>query len=380
MKVLVVGGGPAGLFFGIQMRRAFPSVDLRIVEQNGRDATYGFGIGIQDRAMGRLVGYNAGLFNAIKFRMWPLDGQVITVGDVPVEVDGNLRGGAIARIDMLNILEREASDLGLTVEYDVRVDDDEDFSAYDLIVGADGANSTVRDRFQAEFGTRKTQLKNYFAWYGCRHSFPLPGLVFRHAEAWTLVAHYYSHNAEMASFVAECDQRTWDDEGFGDLTDVERKRVFEEVFAKELGGDELIENRSVWRRWPVISNERWWHDKFVLVGDARRAAHPSIGSGTRLAFDDAQTLFEAIRDTEGTVADKLAAYQRNRGESADALISAMEQSYTWYENVREHMQLPPLDFVHNFMTRTNRVDDDRLCREHPKFMEKYDAYRASAAA
>jgi 2-polyprenyl-6-methoxyphenol hydroxylase-like FAD-dependent oxidoreductase len=358
------------------MRQMSPRSTIRVIERNPEGATYGFGVAIQDRASAKLMTYNSALFQKVLGALHRFKGQDITLGNQLVQIDRtDISGaGAIERRTLLKILRDHAQGLGVAIEYETELAADQDLSEYDLVVASDGANSVIRDRFAEAFGTRKSTLGNRFAWYGTHATFDAPGLVFRKKGDWVLAAHFYQHNADTSSFVGECDAYSWVRYGFGKLTDAERREVFEEVFAPELQGQKLIENRSIWRAWPTCTNDHWWHDKYVLIGDARQAAHPTIGSGTRLAFDDAQALVEALEDDSKPLSARLQDYETTRRETAEKLISAMVASYEWYENMREHMKLHPLDFAHSYMTRTGRIDNQMLGFALPEFMGRYLAH------
>lgn len=376
MKILVVGAGPAGLLFATQMRLAVPMSEIQVVERNPKGATYGFGVAIQDRAFTKLLSYNTDIFQDVAGQLHRFEGQNITLGTTCVEIDGNefSGAGAIERTTLLQTLQNHAEKAGVSVQYETEFDEESGFADYDLVVCADGANSLTRDRFSDQFGTQKSQLGNRFAWYGTRAPFEAPGLVFRTKGDWVLAAHFYQHCGDSSSFVAECDAQTWEQYGFDALTDDERRIVFQEIFADVLQGQDLIENHSIWRAWPICTNDRWTYDKFVLLGDARHAAHPTIGSGTRLAFDDAQALVEALKNESKPLSQRLADYEMTRRATAEKLISAMIRSYEWYENMRQHMTQHPLDFAYSYMTRTGRIDDNVLRFALPQFMGQYLAH------
>ena len=203
--------------------------------------------------------------------------------------------------------------------------------------------------------------------------------MFRKWEGGHFVAHYYAYSETMSTFVAECDDATWQRLSLGKLTDDERKVLFEEIFAPELAGETLISNKSVWRQFPVIRNARWSHGRHVLIGDALASAHFSIGSGTRIAMTDSIALARALLECEGDVARGLAAYERDHAPQKRKLIDASQQSYNWYERMADRMdRFTPEAFVYDYMTRTGRVDDERLRREFPELMRRINRDRAAA--
>jgi 2-polyprenyl-6-methoxyphenol hydroxylase-like FAD-dependent oxidoreductase len=236
-------------------------------------------------------------------------------------------------------------------------------------------NSAVRSKFNNDFGMHAYLLQNRFAWYGVGREMKPNALVFRHARGGVFIAHYYAYTPTMSTFVAECDGDTWVKAGLAEMTDRERGRLMEDIFAPELDGSPLIENKSDWRQFNVLSNERWVRGNIVLLGDAQRAAHFSIGSGTRLAMDDATALYQAFEETGDDVHSALARFVETRKPIRDQFAVAAERSFNWYEDVRQAMSAPVMDFTYDFLTRTGRVDDVRLKDYVPAFYIDYQRYR-----
>jgi 2-polyprenyl-6-methoxyphenol hydroxylase-like FAD-dependent oxidoreductase len=204
-------------------------------------------------------------------------------------------------------------------------------------------------------------------------------LVFRQSHGGTFVAHYYAYTPSMSTFVAECDGPTWEACKLDRMGDDERKRLIENVFASELDGAPVIDNKSVWRSFNVVTNERWTCRNIALLGDALRTAHFSIGSGTRLAMDDATSLFEAVKEAGDDVGSVLTRYVAIRRPIRDEFGTAAERSFRWYENMRDAMAAPAVEFAYNFLTRTGRVDDARLKDYAPGFYRQYHDYLARLA-
>jgi 2-polyprenyl-6-methoxyphenol hydroxylase-like FAD-dependent oxidoreductase len=287
-----------------------------------------------------------------------------------VFVEGGGYGGAIARLRLLNILQERCERQGVKVFYDHRLGDPSGIDA-DLIVGADGVNSALRTRYADEFGTTSWLLGNRLAWYGTRRHFPYPLLAFKKTEHGYFWAAAYAYSECMGTFVAECDLATWERSGFADKSDEERQALTEALFAEELDGHALISNKSQWYSLSVIRSRNWSVGHRVLIGDALHSAHPSIGSGTRIAMEDAIALCEALA-AEPDIAGALARFRTTREPGKQKLVSAAEKSFMWYENIAEKLnQLDPATFVFDFMTRTGRVDHARLTAEFPRFMQTY---------
>jgi 2-polyprenyl-6-methoxyphenol hydroxylase-like FAD-dependent oxidoreductase len=183
----------------------------------------------------------------------------------------------------------------------------------------------------------------------------------------------------MRTFIVECDRATWLRAGFAAMGPQETQAACERAFAQALDGHPLKSNKSTWRNFPWIWNERWSHRNMVLVGDALHTAHYSIGSGTRLALEDAIALTKALEQEPADVQAGLERYEAARRPVLQKLVRASKASAAWYESFPEHMRLEPLDFAYGYITRSGRVDDDRLRAASPRFMARYDAYRSRAA-
>lgn len=375
MKIAVIGGGPAGLYFARLIKRLRKGDEVIVLEQNPHDATYGFGVTLGGSARERMRRVDEEVHDRLADVMLFNNQQIIRLDDEEVLLEYAASGGAIARLQLLNVLQQASEDVGVTLKHSVRITDLGQFADCDLVVAADGVNSAVRSKFNNEFGMHAYLLNNHFAWYGVGREMKPNALVFRHAHGGVFVAHYYAYTGSMSTFVAECDGDTWAKCGLADMTDIERRKLIEEIFAPELDGSPLIDNKSDWRQFNAVTNERWVHDNIVLLGDAQRAAHFSIGSGTWLAMDDATALFQAFEEVGDDVPAALARFVQIRKPIRDQFGSAAERSFNWYENIRQAMRVPVMDFTYDFLTRTGRVDDVRLKDYVPAFYTDYQRYR-----
>jgi 2-polyprenyl-6-methoxyphenol hydroxylase-like FAD-dependent oxidoreductase len=298
MKIAVIGGGPAGLYFSRLVRLHLPVHQVDVFEQNPPNATWGFGVGLGGKARDRIAAIDPDVHDRITRAMVFHNQQRIHLNGADILVEYASDGGAIERLDLLKILNAACESVGVRVGYNFRIESINQFKDYDLIVGADGVNSVVRRMKRDAFGTQIRTLTNFFAWYGVGRAMRPSSLVFRQTAEGRFVGHYYPYTNSMSTFVAECDAATWKSAGLYDMNDDQRRSFMEKVFAPELMGDPLIDNRSIWRNFPVITNKAWSVGNIVLIGDALMSAHFSIGSGTRLSMDDAAALFDALRQSQ----------------------------------------------------------------------------------
>ena len=378
MKTAIIGGGPSGLYLAILLKGWGVTEDITVIEQNPKDATYGFGVGLMEGVFDQFAEADPLTHQAIAAELHMMNGQDIEVPDGEVRFNYPGEAGMITRLTLLQVLQKRCDALGIDVRHDIRLEDLSAFDDCDLIVGADGANSLVGRSFDDVFQTKRSHLGNRFAWYGFDKALD-SALRFRRRGDDVFVAHYYPYTPDKSTFLVEVDAPTWEN-GFGDLSDGDRKAQSEEVFADILDGGRLIENKSVWSAFETVETVNWVTDRAGLIGDANYRAHFSIGSGTRLAMEDALALATALKQGAGNVAASLAAYQEARRPRKQKLMSAAQKSYQWYDAVRAHIDLPHLEFAYQFLGRTGRMPDERLKLILPDFMAAYAAFKKDSAA
>ena len=360
MNLLVVGAGPAGVYFAYLAKRAHPDWRIRIVEQNPADAVFGFGLVFSDKALEFLRADDPSTYDLITPQMETWSDLTVVHRGERVVIDG-IGFSAIGRLHVLRLLRQQLATVGIEPQYECTPSS---FDGYDLVVAADGANSSVRR--SADFGTTQTQCSNKFAWYGTRRAFPTLTQTFVRNEHGTFNAHHYRHAPELSTFVTECDAATWQRAGFAAMGELETMQYLERVFAATLQGEPLVSNRSIWRNFPNIRNASWSVGNRVLIGDAQRTAHFSIGSGTRLAMEDAIALNKALGE-HAEVGDALAAFEAARRPIVEKLVAAADASGAWYDRFAEQMNLSPRDFAWSYIQRSGRVDPQRLARTSPRF-------------
>jgi 2-polyprenyl-6-methoxyphenol hydroxylase-like FAD-dependent oxidoreductase len=380
VRVAVIGGGPGGLYFAYLWKRRHPDVQIDLFEQNAAGATWGFGVVFSEQALEFLRADDPDTVDAITPRMESWKNITLNLRGESVEIDG-VGFSSIGRLDLLRILQQRLRAAGVTAQYDTLVESPDRLAGYDLIVAADGLNSMVRRSFESEFGASISHSANKFAWYGTTRRFETLSQTFVATELGTFNAHHYRYSPGMSTFLVECDPATWQAYGFADKTIEQSQAICEHVFAATLDGHPLVSNKSVWRNFPWIWNERWSLGNMVLIGDALHSAHFSIGSGTRLAIEDAIALVKAL-EAESDILAALACYQAERQPVVKKLVTAARTSADWYEKFPDHMKLGLMDFAHSYITRSGRIDDARLRSMSPGFMARYEAskrHRGSSA-
>jgi 2-polyprenyl-6-methoxyphenol hydroxylase-like FAD-dependent oxidoreductase len=374
VKINIIGAGPAGLLFALLIKRRYPPWNINVFEQNPPDATFGFGVVFSLNALAFLERDVPDLHARLMPRLesWPM--QRIVHLDERVEIDGN-GFSAIGRLELNQFLDELCCAASVDVEYQHPIDSLDQVKDCDLLVGADGANSIVRRCLEAEFQTRTEWLTNRFAWCGTTQLFECLSLTFRANADGHFVAHHYRHSAAMSTFVVECDEATWRRAGLDQMSEEASRAYCERVFATDLNGHALVSNKSIWRQFPLLVTNRWFVGNAVLLGDAQRTVHFSIGSGTRLAFEDAIALDRAFGEAAGDVPCALTAFERERRPIVEKILAAANASSYWYERMAEKMKLKPWQLAYDYMTRSGRMTDTRLRELSPKFMARVDAER-----
>jgi anthraniloyl-CoA monooxygenase len=376
MRIGIVGGGPAGLYFALLMKRLDSSHEIRVVEQNPAGGTFGFGVVFSDRALSFLQDADPDSYADLDRRWQTWDDQVIVHRNERVRIDG-IGFSGIARLELLQVLQDHCRRRGVGLEFERRLPDLAAFADCDLVVGADGVNSVVREAYRDPLDPSIGSLSNRYVWYGTTELFDTLTLTFRENADGVFVAHHYRHAPHCSTFVVECDAATWEQTGLASLSEDESRRYCEAVFAADLRGHPLLTNRSLWITFKVVTNRRWSHHNVVLIGDALRTVHFSIGSGTRNALEDAIALFRAFG---ADVPAALQAFEEARRPGVDKFLNVAERSYAWYERFREKMQLDPLPFAYDYVMRGGRISHERLKKRSPGFVAAYEARMASRPA
>lgn len=381
MRIAVIGGGPAGLYFAILMKRDNPTARVTVVERNRPDDTFGFGVVFSDATLDTFQAADEPSYRAItqSFAYWD-DVEIVqrsTDGRLkaaPHRIGGNGFCGC-SRRTLLLLLQERARALGVELEFR-REAAPEDFPDADLIVAADGINSPIRERWREHFAPELDLRPNRFTWMGSTRPLDAFTFCFRERPEGIFIAHAYQYEAGASTWVLETDPDTFARAGLEAMGEEESARFLEGVFAEDLQGHRLITNRSLWRRFPMIRCARWTRGNVVLLGDAKASAHFSIGSGTKLAMEDAIALHAAFM-AGGDVATCLARFETARREDVEKMQHAADVSLVWFEHVRRFWGFRPTRFAFGVMTRSKAITWDNLELRAPDFVA---ATRRSFAA
>ncbi|MDP2298881.1 MAG: FAD-dependent monooxygenase [Pseudolabrys sp.] len=366
MRIAILGAGPAGLYLSYLIKRRAPDADVTVFEQNPADATFGFGVVFSDRALEFLRDDDEETYAAIVPHMESWHDITLVLRGERVVIDG-IGFAAIGRLKLLQLLQARAASVRATVIYGCSVKSLDELSDFDLVVGADGVNSLVRKTLANELGASLGYLSNRFAWFGTTKRFETLTQTFVETELGAFNAHHYRYEADKSTFIVETDAATFERAGFAGMSEADSRALCARVFAKALDGEPLISNKSSWRQFPIVHNARWSHGSYVLLGDALHTAHFSIGSGTRLAMEDAISLDKALA-AHMDISQALAAYESARRPILKKLVAGANGSAEWYQRFAEHMKLSAADFAMSYITRSGRVDIERLRKLSPEFV------------
>jgi anthraniloyl-CoA monooxygenase len=371
MKINVIGGGPAGLYFAILMKKADAAHRIKIYERNGPDDTFGWGVVFSGKTLANLRAADDVSHAEItkQFEAW--DNVDVVHREAKISIHGNSFSG-IARLQLLKILQRRAEQLGVEIDFHSEIDDVEALrSDCDLLLAADGVNSTVRARYAEQFQPELDSRANRYIWYGTHQLFHGLTLTFRENNAGVFAAHSYKFNSTTSTFIVECDPQTWARAGFEQMNSEETLDYVAGVFAQDLHRHKLLSNNSKWVNFLLVKNRKWFFENVVLIGDALHTAHFSIGSGTKLAIEDAIALAESFQQNND-VRESLVHFEKTRRPVIEDYQAAAFESMQWFENAAQYMNLSPIELAYVLMTRSGRVGYEDLKRRDPEFIRRYD--------
>jgi anthraniloyl-CoA monooxygenase len=370
MKINIIGGGPAGMYFAILMKSADAAHDITIYERNGPDDTFGWGVVFSGKTLANLRAADEPSHAEITRNFAAWDNVDVVHRGEKVSIHGNSFTG-IARLRLLKILQHRCEELGVEIRFRSEVGN---FGALklesDLVVAADGVNSFVRQTFSDAFRPDLSVRPNKYIWYGTNHLFQGLTLTFRETAAGVFAAHSYRFDQTTSTFIVECDPETWSNARFAERSDEETRAYLAEVFATELN-EPLLSNNSKWINFLLVKNGQWSFENIVLLGDALHTAHFSIGSGTKLAMEDALALKKSFEETS-EVEGALQRFERTRKPIIEEYQAAAYESMVWFEKARDYMHLTPIELACVLMTRSGKVDPESLRRRDPEFVAEYE--------
>jgi anthraniloyl-CoA monooxygenase len=354
VRIGVIGGGPGGLFLSTLLKRADPSHDVTVFERNAPDATFGFGVVFPERSLRYLRDADRQTHASLTDVMVNWDALEYRHRGRVLRCGGNVFSG-VARMDLLRVLQHQAREAGVGLRFQHAVDRLSAMSGYDLVVAADGVNSLARRELVDEFQPSIHTGRSKYIWLGTRQTFTALTFIFEETEHGWLVAHIYPHSAGASTFIVETDEDTWRRAGLDGASEAGTLEFCTRVFAAHLNGHTLLGNNSRWLNFRTVRNARWHAGNVVLIGDAAHTAHFSVGSGTRMALEDAIALAHALQRTPAVpdaLAAGLTAYERERRPAVQRIQRAAEPSRRWFEGFRHWTSFAPEQFAFHHVART----------------------------
>ena len=379
MKVTTLGGGPAGLYASLLIKKINPKLDITVIERNPYGATYGWGVVFSDRTLNAFREADIKTYTDItdQFVIWDAidtyyQGQHLRCG-------GHTFAG-MSRRELLLILQNRCEELGVKLKFEVEFADLDQFADSDLIIAADGINSITRqiyaDAFQPDLDVRKAK----FVWYGTHKVFDSFTFIFCESEHGLFQAHCYPFDGNTSTFIVECAEETWQRAGLDKMDEAESMAYCENLFADYLDGNSLMSNRSLWINFVTVKNKRWRHKNIVLMGDAAHTAHFSIGSGTKLAMEDSIAFANAFEKHGSDLQAVFKDFEAERRPRVEILQAAAQESLTYFENVTRYTHLNPLQFTYHLLTRSGRISYNNLNQRDPQFTDAVARWYATSAS
>jgi len=385
MRIACLGGGPAGLYLAISMKLRDPSHEIDLFERNRAGDTFGWGVVFSDQTVDNLMANDPVSAATIRDEFTHWDDIDVHIGGASIRSSGHGFIG-IGRKRLLKILQERASDLGVALHFEQEASADlADWGGYDLVIAADGANSRIRNAYAEHFGVDIQVRANKFFWFGTHKVFDAFTFAFEQTEAGWVWAHAYRFDANLSTFIVECSEQTWRDLGLDRMDQPEAIALCERLFAKYLDSNALMSNAAhlagpaAWLNFRRILCETWSYDKLILLGDAAHTAHFSIGSGTKLALEDAIKLAEVLNRPELSRAQALEEYQAERNLEVLKLQNSARNSTEWFESLDRYLHFEPIQFAYSLLTRSQRVSHENLRLRDQPWLEGVERWFHSKA-
>ena len=376
MRIVVIGGGPGGLYFSLLTKKARPDWRVEVFEQNGAKDTFGFGVVFSDETLDEFLSHDPPSYGSIRNRMAYWDDIVVRYKGREVRCAGHGFAGC-SRVALLRVLQQRCAALGVAMRFNSRIDVQDlqtRFKDADLIVAADGINSAVRECFKAQFRPQTAHCRNKFSWMGSTRPLDAFHYFFRETEHGIVIAHTYQYEPGRSTWVMEMGEACWRGLGLDTCTEAASAERIEELFREELEGHPLLINHSLWRNFPRVSCANWHFGKLVLLGDAKASAHYSVGSGTKLAMECAIALSEAVvAHGESSLDDAFNAYEEARRTQVEITQHNADVSLRWFEHVERSWDMQPMQFATTVLARAKSITYDNLALRDPSFIARANA-------
>lgn len=377
MKIVILGAGPAGLYSGLLIKKTNPSHDITIIERNAADVTYGWGVVFSDRTLASFQRADNKTYEQItdQFVIW--DAIDVYYRDQKISCGGHIIS-SISRKSLLYILQRRCLELGISIKFSCEISNLAELGDYDLLIAADGLNSIVRKTYESIFKPSLEFGKARYIWLGADKVLDAFTFIFRENEHGLFQVHSYPFNGTTSTFIVECDEASWLKAGLDSADEAQSLAYCQQLLANNLDGATLLSNNSKWISFPLLKTQHWHHKNIVLLGDAIHTAHFSIGSGTKLAMEDAIALSSALEQHQ-ELETALNEYELERKPVVEIFQKAARESQAYFETLKSYLALDPVQFTFNLLTRSGRITYDDLRLRDPRFGDMVDRWATQQA-
>ena len=378
MKLVILGGGPAGLYSALLIKKTNPLHDITIIERNAADVTYGWGVVFSDRTLASFQRADNKTYEQITnhFVIW--DAIDVYYRDQKISCGGHVIS-SISRKSLLNILQRRCHELDININFSCEIHELAELGDYDLLIAADGLNSIVRKMYESSFKPSLEYGKARYIWLGANKVLDAFSFIFRENEHGLFQVHSYPFNGTTSTFIIECDEASWLKAGLDKADETQSLAYCQQLLADNLDGATLLSNNSKWISFPTLKTQHWHYKNIVLLGDAIHTAHFSIGSGTKLAMEDSIALASAL-EQHTDLETALNEYELERKPVVEIFQKAASDSQAYFETLKRYLNFDPMQFTFNLLTRSGRITYDDLRLRDPRFGDMVDRWNAQKAS